>query len=631
MSVANQSLASEKQPKEYSFSSERGRSLISRIIQQYVPHPAHDYVLEGIGKALDGKDVFAVTPTGSGKTGYMAFTALVVKVLKEKPEVYPEAKDVAQKFPSNPLMLSICPTNYIEYQQVSTDVQFSLPALVINSDTIQEAKDKKLPDLWKRAEEDLKITIILISPEQLRSKQYETALKHPSFYHRIYALVVDEVHLLLTWGKSFRKPFQQIGLARSRLPDSVVLIALTATMRGGYPFRTVCRFLGLKAAMYHPIRRSNQRHDIQLIFRDISSPPEGYNFPELDWILEGKRNTIVFCRSIRLGNRVHEYLYHRDKRMGGNPWTVSERLRQYNSLSKEYNEHTRVLMHSQKCHVVFATSTLAVGVDLAGIEDVVIYGDPEDVDQLLQMVGRIRPCLREMDTAVTHRGIVYFSANARKRAEESLSRKPTGKNSAMLEDDSSNMDTGLAELYLAECKVDNIDQQYDNPKQDPHCSCPTCTRFPSPSARIPCICSGCSPEPTSTSNPSTCRKLAAMTPDVPKKHKRITKPMREHGTRQLKKFRMELFDEADPKSSSMLSPDFYFTDEEIKVILDQFASISSVEDVARLVFRNQRLSPHCQRLFESVQLLRQEFEEIKKAEKLKREEAKTNSILASRN
>ncbi|KAJ3791672.1 hypothetical protein GGU11DRAFT_761411 [Lentinula aff. detonsa] len=87
MSVANQSLASEKQPKEYSFSSERGRSLISRIIQQYVPHPAHDYVLEGIGKALDGKDVFAVTPTGSGKTGYMAFTALVVKVLKEKPVV----------------------------------------------------------------------------------------------------------------------------------------------------------------------------------------------------------------------------------------------------------------------------------------------------------------------------------------------------------------------------------------------------------------------------------------------------------------------------------------------------------------------------------------------------------------
>ncbi|KAJ3737299.1 hypothetical protein DFJ43DRAFT_1149139 [Lentinula guzmanii] len=93
MSVANQSFASEKQPKEYSFSSERGRSLSSRIIQQYVPHPAHDYVLEGIGKALDGKDVFAVTPTGSGKTGYMAFTALVVKVLKDKPEVYPEAKD----------------------------------------------------------------------------------------------------------------------------------------------------------------------------------------------------------------------------------------------------------------------------------------------------------------------------------------------------------------------------------------------------------------------------------------------------------------------------------------------------------------------------------------------------------
>lgn len=130
--------------------------------------------------------------------------------------------------------------------------------------------------------------MILISPEQLKSQAYASALGNPSFHRRIYALSVDEVHLLLTWGKSFRQPFRQIGLARSRLPDNTVLIAMTATMRGGQALDTICSFLGLKHGDYHLIRRSNQRHDIQLIFREISSPVSGRSFPELDWILNEK-------------------------------------------------------------------------------------------------------------------------------------------------------------------------------------------------------------------------------------------------------------------------------------------------------------------------------------------------------
>ena len=56
----------------FSFDSPPGHALISRIVQCYVPYVPHDYVLEGVGKVLDGSDLVAITPTGSGKTGYMA-------------------------------------------------------------------------------------------------------------------------------------------------------------------------------------------------------------------------------------------------------------------------------------------------------------------------------------------------------------------------------------------------------------------------------------------------------------------------------------------------------------------------------------------------------------------------------
>lgn len=103
---------------QFSFSSGVGHALISRIIQRFVPYIPHDYVLEGLGRILDRIDVFAITPTGSGKTGFMAFTALVVRELTCRAEQYPEVTDISKKFPKDALMLAICPTNYMEYQLV---------------------------------------------------------------------------------------------------------------------------------------------------------------------------------------------------------------------------------------------------------------------------------------------------------------------------------------------------------------------------------------------------------------------------------------------------------------------------------------------------------------------------------
>jgi hypothetical protein len=175
-------------------------------------------------------------------------------------------------------------------QQASIMEKFGLQALVINSDTIQEAR-KRGEDLWKRAETGP--SLLFMAPEQLISKGFNDLAKDDGeFAARLCAIAVDEAHLLNSWGRSWRQAFQQIGFVRARFPN-VVLIALTATMRAGQPTESVCESLGLHRGRFHFIRRSNARPDVQILFRTMKSGLGGKKFPELDWVLAEKRKTFT--------------------------------------------------------------------------------------------------------------------------------------------------------------------------------------------------------------------------------------------------------------------------------------------------------------------------------------------------
>jgi len=56
----------------------------------------------------------------------------------------------------------------------------------------------------------------LVSPEELKSSEFGT-LDNETFSGRVYAMGVDEVHLLYFWGADFRPRFRQIGFVQARL------------------------------------------------------------------------------------------------------------------------------------------------------------------------------------------------------------------------------------------------------------------------------------------------------------------------------------------------------------------------------------------------------------------------------
>ena len=117
----------------------------------------------------------------------------------------------------------------------------SLTSIVLNSDTIDEARRAGI-NLWHEAL--VGKTMILLAPEELKNDDFRGLLNNETFYKRIYALGVDEAHLIYFWGSKFRLQFRQIGFLRARLPchtnGRTRAVVITATLRTGAPKTTIC-------------------------------------------------------------------------------------------------------------------------------------------------------------------------------------------------------------------------------------------------------------------------------------------------------------------------------------------------------------------------------------------------------
>ncbi|KAH9931748.1 P-loop containing nucleoside triphosphate hydrolase protein [Amylocystis lapponica] len=444
--------------RSFQFSSPAGRALCRSILARHFPYAPHDYQLDGVCQALDGVDVLAVTPTGSGKTGFMTMYMVIARELACEPSLYPGPGTLPAAFKKNAMMLVVCPTKSLEMDMQPKFQAVGLSTLAINADTMEKARHEGR-NLWEEACTP-NIAALLLAPEQLKSKGFERLLANKDSASRIIAMGVDEVHLLVSWGAQFRPVFRQIGNVRLRLPGLAVLIGLTATLRPGPHVQAACGFLGLRPGAFHYIRRSNARHDIRLIFRDMQSGQRAMQFPELDWVLRDDRRIIIFCSTIALGFRVASYLWDQAAQLPD----CAQRIRMYNALNwPSYNSDTLTFMQSDsRSRVTIATDTLAVGIDAAQTDDVVIYGDtPPDTDMLLQKIGRIRD-----GSSRRSRAFIYLPRTAADAAKKVLatpaSNMPSKAVPKSSRKDTVQLDSSIARLIIAKCKVDEIDSLYGN-------------------------------------------------------------------------------------------------------------------------------------------------------------------------
>ena len=76
---------------------------------------AHHYNLDGRCPVMDGFDLLATTPTGSGKVGYLILLMLVVREIPAD-MTHAIAKEI---LPGDPGMIVVCPTKALEDEIVS--------------------------------------------------------------------------------------------------------------------------------------------------------------------------------------------------------------------------------------------------------------------------------------------------------------------------------------------------------------------------------------------------------------------------------------------------------------------------------------------------------------------------------
>ena len=248
-------------------------------------------------------------------------------------------------FPKNPCLVVICPTIplqlemvskraisvagllYLQISKASKMSKVGLEVTAINSSTWDEALRHQQEELWVTVHTSG--NVIVASPEQLKSKEFEKTVLNDVFWAQTCGLGFNEVHLLNVWGPRCWKDFLQMGFIKARLNDALCPWILTsATIHEGAPLDNIIHLLGLRGTPLHIIRRSNYRPEIQLLFRELTSPINGDSFPELEWVLESGRSTLIFAKSISLGTWIHSHLFKKVA-PGNRDWNI----RLYNSLN----------------------------------------------------------------------------------------------------------------------------------------------------------------------------------------------------------------------------------------------------------------------------------------------------------
>ncbi|TRM57977.1 P-loop containing nucleoside triphosphate hydrolase protein, partial [Schizophyllum amplum] len=444
----------------------------------------HDHQLEVLTHALDGVDTLAITYTGGGKSGYIWMLSVILRALKNQPSLCPSFK-----LPPNPLIVVICPTLALEEDLALKLKKYNTSALVLNKERSDEYK-RVGKDIFKDAGSHT-YSVLLMTPEMLASKPVRRLMESPAMQRRQIALMIDEVHLLYSWGPGFRTEYTQLGHMRALFSPRTPLIAFTATLRegeeGASPRASVCRFLGLRPGHFHVVHRSNARYEMRILVRPFHHSSQSATFPDLDWVANAPGKTIIFCQSIKMGHKIADYLLTK--------WhepSATNRPHLYNRLNTDgFNRNLIQLIVSSARIVVIATDTLSVGIDIEDIDTVIIL-DPHDIDDAWQKAGRAG---RNSVRVARPRVIIYVAAKTFNNpagvldaASSAMKQAPTSKAQIKLPD------TSIARLVMAACKTQEIDVQYGNDRTEQPCDCITCRTTPRARFPSPCECSGCSEE-----------------------------------------------------------------------------------------------------------------------------------------
>lgn len=197
-------------------------------------------------------------------------------------------------------------------------------------------------------------------------------------------------------GETFRREFANIGEVRSLIPDSVHLMALTATATVKTR-NAICKTLGLVKPVI--IAVSPNKPNIKYIVRaDPGTLEEGlaYLVEEIKRYRHLTDRTIIFCRTY--DSMSHMYLFFRSRLKKemfepiGAPDLARFRIVDMFSACTHRSVKEAIINSfsdpSSHLRIVIATIAFGMGIDCPNVRRVIHWGPSDDIEQYLQESGR---------------------------------------------------------------------------------------------------------------------------------------------------------------------------------------------------------------------------------------------------
>lgn len=310
------------------------------ILKKYWQHDTfrepQDKIIQSV---LEGKDTFALMPTGGGKS-----------VCFQVPAMMKEG-----------LCLVISPLIALMKDQVANLEKLNIKAIAltggISTDELSDLLDNCKFGNYK---------FLYLSPERLQADWVIERIKELP----INLVAVDEAHCVSQWGHDFRPAYLQLALLKKHLPH-VPFLALTASATERVQQDIVTQ-LGLEAPVlfkksfarenlaYMVFETEDKLNRIQQV---LTKNPE----PSIIYVRNRKACHDISSQLISLGFRAtfyHGGLKEKEKETNMNAWLT------------------------EKVQVIVATNAFGMGIDKPNVKTVMHIQLPENLESYYQEAGR---------------------------------------------------------------------------------------------------------------------------------------------------------------------------------------------------------------------------------------------------
>ena len=295
---------------------------------------------EIVRDALGGRDVFALMPTGGGKSLCFQLPALL----------------------RDGLTIVVSPLISLMKDQVDALQASGVAATFLNSALDGSEARTRLRGLYNG-----KFRLLYVAPERLMLDSFVEKVKE----WNVAQIAIDEAHCISEWGHDFRPEYRALSRLRELLPN-VPIMALTATaterVRGDILAQLKLREPRSYVASFD---RPN------LTYRVV---PKSAPYEQLLEFLESRPNDngIVYCASRKAADSVAAKL---------NADGVTAKPYHAGLETEERSRHQEMFLRDD-VRVVSATIAFGMGINKPNVRFVVHYDLPKNIESYYQETGR---------------------------------------------------------------------------------------------------------------------------------------------------------------------------------------------------------------------------------------------------